>query len=100
MRSRSCLPLGLEEEVNLDWNRKLVCIEQARTKKLRAKSLQLLQSQCCTSESAAPMDGCMKCSVNVQRNIVGKAIIKPCYAQQFVPTNGDRMSACLCWPVL
>ena len=91
----------LGASVSLDWSKKLVsmCVDQAKADKWVVLLRQLVVSMKCTSDEAAKMAGRLNFSVTVQGNRVGRAFIKPFYAQHFAPMSRDRMNSLLVWAV-
>jgi hypothetical protein len=92
----------LGASVNLDWPCKLVrmCIDEAKAERWVAKLQQLVQDKRCSSDEAAKMAGRLNFSIGVQGNRVGRAFLKPFYAQQHAPTPGGKMNALLFWAAL
>ena len=85
--------------VNLDWPRRLVTmhIEEAKAERWKVCLQNILQTGECSSELAAKMAGRLSFSVSVAANRVGRAFIKPFYAQQHAPLKAGGISCLLAW---
>ena len=85
--------------VNLDWPRKLVTmhIEEAKAERWKACLQQIVNEAKCSPELASKMAGRLSFTVSVAANRVGRAFIKPFYAQQHAPLKAEAVSCLLAW---
>jgi hypothetical protein len=83
--------------VIVDWPGKACIAHVAEAKSEKWKDLleQLLASGVCAPCNAASMAGRLSFTVTLAANRVGRAFIKPFYAQQHAPTSGNVTSQAL-----
>ena len=77
----------------------LTHVSESKAEKWKTILLALLESGVCTSQEAASMGGRLSFSVTTSANRVGRAFIKPFYAQQMAPMHGNLISASLAWAI-
>ena len=89
----------LGASVDIDWGRKLVtmAVEQAKAEKWRSTLESILERGKCSPETAAKMAGRLNFTVSIAANRVGRAFIKPFYAQQHAPLQAEAISCLLAW---
>jgi hypothetical protein len=89
----------LGASVIVDWPGK-ACrthIADGKADKWGAILEKLLASGACSPMDSASMGGRLSFSVTTAGNRVGRAFIKPFYAQQFAPLKGDKIGEALEW---
>ena len=87
--------LGIEVDVN--WSRKLItlCVMQEKAQKWLAALRRILEFRTLSPDEASRMAGRLSFAVSAAANRVGRAFVKPFYAQANAPMMGWRCSTML-----
>ena len=87
--------------VIVDWPGKSMQthVAEAKAERWREILLRLLNEGKCSRQEAAAMAGRLSFSVTTSANRVGRAFIKPFYAQQMAPLHGNAISERLEWAI-
>jgi len=95
--SQAMCVIVLGASLHVEWARKLVTmhIDGTKAEKWKDCLLDILETGICASELAAVMGGRLSFAVGVAANRVGRAFIKPFYAQQHAPLKGGKVRCLL-----
>ena len=97
--SREIYMVVLGASVNIDWAKKLITmhVDEAKAEKWKVCLLAILEAGVCSPERAAKMAGRLSFAVSVAANRVGRAFIRPFYAQQHAPLRKGAVGCLLAW---
>lgn len=97
--SQTIYMVVLGASVNLDWAKKLVTmhVDDVKAEKWKECLLTILECGICSAELSAKMGGRLSFAVSVAANRVGRAFLKPFYAQQHAPLKGNAVGCWLAW---